>query len=181
MSLDSIWVRLGGFGCYQRRAFAFLCLVGLPFSFIDTGPAFWADTPKIHCVLMDKSGTSLNNTVLDNVTNVQGNINFASNITNGTGTSTERTMLHNGTKDDEQHLINGTTFKAATSLSNITHNELGDPNMLAHFSTGQKCSISMNEGLITLRDGNTTRKYQLHDQASTIVSRVSYFNHFLDM
>ena len=42
-------VSVGEFGTYQRRVFALLCLVGIPFSFFDTGPILWARVPEYHC------------------------------------------------------------------------------------------------------------------------------------
>ena len=49
MGFDLTMVSVGEFGKYQRRVFALLCLVGIPFSFFDTGPVLWAYIPEYQC------------------------------------------------------------------------------------------------------------------------------------
>ena len=48
VSIDSTFTRIG-FGVYQRKVFALLCLVGISFSIIGSGPIFWAHSPQLHC------------------------------------------------------------------------------------------------------------------------------------
>ena len=183
MSLDSLWVRLGGFGFHQRKVFVFLCLVGLPFSFIDTGPVFWADTPNIYCGMKGKDKWSENHTVFHNAAsscNYKKDSNHSGHCENGTNSTTKWKTRENITIDDIYDFINSTAFNDTARLLNSTHYTLGYEDVLVLNNIGYKCSFSSNEGLITLRNGNTTRQCQYsvsNNKGSTIVTRVSCIYH----
>ena len=174
VSIDSTFTRIG-FGVYQRKVFALLCLVGISFSIIDTGPVFWAHNPQLHCS-GDHHERNLNLSARnDNFSHTQANETFTVNLKS------------NSTKSDE--LLTTISYENEITFDGSVGNISGKSNPLpavtitldyedifVYHETGHKCTISIDEGLLIVHSGDT--RQHCHDptpdyKISTIAARVS--------
>ena len=167
VSIDSTFTRIG-FGVYQRKVFALLCLVGISFSIIDTGPVFWAHNPQLHC-----SGG-----------HHERNLNLSHKQTHETPIVN---LKSNSTQSDEllTKISPENEITSDGSIGNIS----GKPNLLPNASVtldyedifvyndiGHRCTISIDEGLLIVHSSNT--RQHCHDptpdyKISNIAARVS--------
>ena len=172
VSIDSTFTRIG-FGVYQRKVFALLCLVGISFSIIDTGPVFWAQSPQFHC-----SGghheRNLNVSARNfshKQTNETFNVNLISNSTKSDELLTTISPENENTSDGSIGNISvESNFLQATSVT------LDFEDIFVYHEIGLKCTISIDEGLLIVHSGNIRR--HCHDptpdyKMSTIAARVS--------
>ena len=170
VSIDSTFTRIG-FGIYQRKVFALLCLVGIAFSIIDTGPVFWAHSPELHCSRGHHGENSSLRGRHDNLSHVQTNETFTAN----------QIILNNTKSDALLTTISPTLDGSNITIGNISRKSnflltLDYEDIFAYRDTGHKCSILIDEGLLIVHHGNT--RQHCHDPSpdykiSTISARVS--------
>ena len=174
VSIDSTFTRIG-FGVYQRKVFALLCLFGISFSIIDTGPVFWAHSPQLHCSGGHHERTlnlsARNDSISHTQTNETFNLNLISNSTKTHELLTTISPENEITSDGSIANISGESyFLPATSVT------LDYEDIFVFHEIGHKCTISIDEELLIVHSGNT--RQHCHDptpdyKISTIAARVS--------
>ena len=177
VSIDSTFTRIG-FGVYQRKVFALLCLAGISFSIIDSGPIFWAHSPQLHC----SGGHDAKNLSLGaghgNLSHALNNETFTVNLMLSITKSDELLTTissENKTKFDESNSTTGNIFGKSNSLPAASV-AVDYQDISVYQDTGHKCSISADEGLLIVYSGDT--RQHCHDptadyKISTIAARVS--------
>ena len=177
VSIDSAFTRIG-FGVYQRKVFALLCLVGISFSIIDTGPVFWAHSPQLHCSRGHHERNLNLSTRNDNISHTQTNETLIVNLKSNSTKSGELLV----TISPEN---NATFGESSVTISNISGKsnflpaatiKMDYEDIFVYHDIGHKCTISTDEGLLIVHSGNT--RQHCHDptpdyKISTIAARVS--------
>ena len=179
VSIDSTFTRIG-FGVYQRKVFALLCLVGISFSIIDTGPVFWAHSSQLHC----SGGHHERNLNLSarNFSHKQTNETFNVNLISiSTKTDELLTTISPENEITSDGSIGNISGKSNPLPVTIT---LDYKDIFVYHETGHKCTISIDEDLLIVHNGNT--RQHCHDptpdyKISTIAARVSLFVSTIDL
>ena len=170
VSIDSTFTRIG-FGVYQRKVFALLCLVGISFSIIDTGPVFWAHIPQLHCS-GGHHGRNLNLSARnDNLSHIQINGTILVNLTSNS-TNSDELLATISSENDVTFDGSNTTINNSAAASGMLDYE----DIFVYHDIGHKCSLSIDEGVLIVHSGST--RQHCHDptpdyKLSTIAARVS--------